>query len=262
MFDKYVEPVAFSFMSGEVPATTFMIHRTGTKENDWLSHIRFKNSVTISIFRCEVFLDDVMNLCRRCKMYLITEEVFRIAVTYSMLHPLYQTQYMDFKTDVNTDYESMMSGAAAATYRFMLSHFKFGDKFERTVLEILRYYSMVFINNFSNAPKFVRVKDRLGDLKSDYDLFMNKQYPAAFKTAIRAKAQTNLVADDGFIRLEPKTEGRVHYVGKEQEAFTAKYVGKERAEKVQRATVSNRQTRRGISYGSTEPYQLIPRNHD
>ena len=41
MFDSYVEPVASSFMCGEVPSTVFEIHRRGTRENDWLAFIRF-----------------------------------------------------------------------------------------------------------------------------------------------------------------------------------------------------------------------------
>lgn len=215
MFDTYVEPVALSLMCGEVPSTTFVIHRTGTKENDWLAHIRFKNTLTISVFRCDVYLDDIMTLCRRCKMYLVTKEVFRVAVTFAMLHPLYQTQYMNFTTDVNTDYESMMSGAGKASYQFMKKHFEFHDPFERTVLETLRYHSMIFINNFSHAPKNVRIGDIIEELNYEYSYQMNAYYPLAYKTAKYSKAQTNLVDLDGFIKLEPKSKGVVRYVGKE-----------------------------------------------
>lgn len=265
-FNNYVEPVAYSFMSGEVPATTFMIHRTGTKENDWLAHVRFKNTVTISVFRCEVYIDDILNLCRKCRMYLVTEEVYRVTVLYVMLHPLYQTQHMNFKTNVNVDYDSMMAGAAKATYNFIVNHFDFHCTLERTVLEILRYHAMVLINNFNGVPKFINVSDHISSLKSEYEFFMNILYPREYKTAIKYKARTNLVDKDGFIKLEPKTQGGISYVGKEAAKWVQQnptsHVRESDTKKIRRVKISNGPIGRGISDDAAIPRKLEPSSHD
>lgn len=208
MFSRYTEPVATSFSCGELVTTTFMVHRNGTYDNDWLANVKLKNTLTISVLRCVVYLDDIMNLCRKCKMYLVTDEVFRVAVTYAMLHPLYQTQYMDFSTDVNTDYDSMMAGAGKVSYEFMRDHFKFKSGFERTVLEILRYYSMTFINNFKYKDKDKSFIERLEEVVKDYDNYMKANHHEAYRTSKRFKAQTYLVNEDGFIILEPQTRGK------------------------------------------------------
>ena len=64
VFDNYVEPVAKSFMSGELPSVMLTIHRRGTREKDWLAHVRFKDSLTVSLFKCDVYIDDIYRLCR------------------------------------------------------------------------------------------------------------------------------------------------------------------------------------------------------
>lgn len=74
MFNDYVEPVALSLMCGEVPNTTFIIHRIGSDGNDLFPRVRFKNTVNISVFKCDIWLDDILLLCRKCKMYLVTEQ--------------------------------------------------------------------------------------------------------------------------------------------------------------------------------------------
>ena len=216
IFDRYIEPVALSLMSGEVPNTTFAIHRTGTKDNDWLAKVRFKNTLTISVFRCDIYFDDVLRLCRNCKMYLVTPEVFRVAVTFMILHPLYQTQYMDFTTNVNTDYDSMMAGAGSAAYRFMQEHFKISHSIENDILDTLYYYSMIFTNCFKYAPKDHKVIDLLEDLNNKYVYYMNMYYKDAYRSAKYFKSYTNMVGPDGFIILEPKTKGDVRYVGKDE----------------------------------------------
>ena len=72
MFELYTEPYAYALMSGELPAITYLVHRTASKDRDWTATIRLKNSLTISIFRCEIYIADILYLCRRCKMYLQT----------------------------------------------------------------------------------------------------------------------------------------------------------------------------------------------
>lgn len=211
MFDQYVEPVALSLMSGEVPNTTFAIHRTGTRDKDWLARVRFKNTVTISVFRCDVYLEDIMLLCRRCKLYLITPEVFRVAVTFAMLHPLYQTQYMNFSTDVNTDFDSMMAGAGKAAYGFMSKHFMLDGPLESYVLDLIYYKSMSFINCYKYAPKGIHVSEVIEDLTDRYEFIMMETHPSAYQRAKALKAHTNLVDEDGFIILEHATKGVIEH---------------------------------------------------
>lgn len=204
VFETYGEHVALSLMSGELPTSTFIIHRTGTEDNDWLVKIRFKNTMTISVFHCEVYLDDILHFCKLCKMYLVTSELFKIAVSFSMLHPLYQTQYMNFVTDVNTDYNSMMVGASTATYRFLLQQYDFTEDIEHVFLEILYYRSMSLVNQFYRFPDHISPYELEQSLLSKYKEYMLKYHRKAYNSAKRFKAYNNLLDEDGFIRMERK----------------------------------------------------------
>lgn len=214
LFDDYVEPYAYAVMSGELPAITYMIYRTGSKDKDWTASIRLKNTLTISVFRCEVYVDDILRFCRYCKLYLVTESVFRPAALFYMLHGLLQTQHMDFHSNVNLDYESMMSGAGFAAYQFMKEHYKFTDVLEHITLNSVWYHSMILTNNYRYAPKDQRVGDLIAEITDEYDDYMRVHHYEAYRTAKRNKAQMNLVDSDGFIRLEPATTGQVKYVDK------------------------------------------------
>lgn len=219
MFDLYVEPVSLSLMSGEVPNTTFKIYRNAESQ-DWLAEVKFKNTLTISVFKCDVYLKSILNFCRKCKLYLVTTEVFRVAVTFAMLHPLFQTQYMDFKNDVDADYDSMMDGATNATYRFISNHFDFKNDMENLALEIFRFNTMVFTNGFKYAPKGIHVGNHIADLLSEYNFNMQANYPLAFQTAKKMKAGIDLVDLDGFKLLEYKHKAGItqtEYVNKERE---------------------------------------------
>lgn len=212
LFNEYVEPYAYALMSGELPAITFMVHRSGTKDGEWTATVRLKNTLTISVFRCEVWMDDIFNFCRNCKMWLITEEVFASVSLFYMLHGLLQTQYMNFETDVNTDYDSMMSGAGYGAYKFMKSHFPIHSTDGRLALELVYYKSMVLTNNYKHAPKLTRVGDLINDYWDDYEYYMLQNYYHAYKSARRQKAQTNQVDEDGFIVLERRTNGSTRYL--------------------------------------------------
>lgn len=208
MFDTYVEHVGLSLMSGEVPSVLFSINRRGTKERDWLAQVRFKNTLAISVFRCDVYLEDIFRLCRQCKLYLITEEVYQVVVLYGMLHPLFQSQYFDFGFDVNADYESMMAGAGVVTYEFIRSHFGFTDSVQNMVLDILRWYMMIFTNHHG---KFHNVAELYETAQSKYERIMQGAYPGAYQTARYRKAQMSLVDKDGYLLMERRTDGRTIY---------------------------------------------------
>lgn len=208
MFDNYVEHVGMSLMSGEVPSVLFSINRRGTKERDWLAQVRFKNTLAISVFRCDVYLEDVFRLCRQCKLYLITEEVYSVVALYAMLHPLYQNQYLDFSFDVNADYESMMAGAGVITYDFIRNYFDFTDQVQVTVLEIVRYHMMIFTNHHGSTRNVLELYEAA---QRDYENVMLMHYPGAYQTSRYRKAQTMLVDKDGYILMERRTDGRIIY---------------------------------------------------
>lgn len=208
MFDQYVEPVGLSLMSGEVPSVMFSINRRGTKERDWLAQVRFKNTLAISVFRCDVYLEDVFRLCRMCKIYLITEDVYSVIALYAMLHPLYQSQYLDFGFDVNADYESMMAGAGVNTYEFMKNHFTFTTSIQPTTLDVLRYHMMIFTNHHGHIKN---VRTLYEAAQHTYEQAMLVQYPGAYQTSRYRKAQTSLVDKDGFMLMEKRTNGRIIY---------------------------------------------------
>ena len=163
VFNEYIEPVACSFMYGEVPTSTIMIHRTGTYDHDYLTKVRFKNTTSISIFRCEIFMQDVLNLCRICKLYLVTPEIFTTVITYSMLFPLYQSQHMDFdKVGVDLGYDQMMTESGNDAYKFMLKHFNFPNQFNRDVILKTIHYTMMDLNQtFKYFPKNKNIFDFL-----------------------------------------------------------------------------------------------------
>lgn len=214
VFDKYVEPYAYAVMSGELPAITYLIHRTESKDHDWTATIRLKNSLTISVFRCEIYIADILHLCRTCKMYLQTEEVFRIAALFYMLHALLQTQHMDFSTNTDKDFESMMSGAGRSTYKFIKENYEFTDSIERIVLDLLYYQSMVFTNNYRYAPRNYRVGDIIEDLQGQYARYMTEFHYEAFRSSKRQKSMTYWIDEDGFVLLEKKSNGRTEYIDK------------------------------------------------
>lgn len=218
MFNSYVEPLGISLMYGEVPSVTLNIHRTGTLEKDWLARIRFKNTVEISVFKCDLWLEDIMRLCRMCKLYLITEDVWRIAVLWGLLNPLYQTQYINFTHELNADYDSMMGNAGKASYNYIRKHFKFKNQIERTVLEILRYQMMIFTNHFYGK------EDDYGETYEEhqeiYIKIMLYTHEKAFRMARYYKASTSLIDDDGFYVLERITSGSFKFDGTEVDATT------------------------------------------
>lgn len=212
MFDSYVEPVASSFMSGEVPSTVFKVHQRGTREKDWLAFVRFRNTLTISVFKCEVYLDDIVSLCRRCKIWLLTEPIYKIIVTYFMLNPLYQCQCIDFKHDNLSDYESMLTKAEKLTYRFIKKHFAFEANIQKTILEMLHIHMQLFTNTVGprNLNREMEIQ------RTRYVDYMMRHYPMAYKTAIHFKASKSIVSEDGFIRLERiENIKRTEYIGQD-----------------------------------------------
>lgn len=209
MFDHYIEPLASSFMSGEVPSTVFKIVRNGSRENDWLAFMRFKNTLTISVFRCEVYMEDIIRFCRLCKLWLVTESVYKIVTTYFMMHPLYQSQCIDFTHDNLSDYESMLVNASKLTYQFIKKYFIFEDPVQKDVLSIMDLYMRLFTNRTGSR----NYNELMNEYRQKYVSYMMLHYPEAYRTAARFKAFRTMVSEDGFIILERRDAGYIDYTG-------------------------------------------------
>lgn len=216
VFDEYVEPLAVSMMSGEVPSITFAIHRYGTKESDWLAHVSFKNSSSISTFKCDVYLEDIFRFCRHCRLWLITDGVFQVVALYYMLHPLYQSQYINFDIDVNADYESMMSGAGKETYNFIQQYCRVVSPVQQTVLDILKYHMMIFTNHYYGTQKHKAGRAYLNAVQQ-YAYYMHEEAKGAYDVARYRKAQTCLVDKDGFMIMERRTTGGIKHETEQHE---------------------------------------------
>lgn len=210
LFDRFVCPLAVSQMTGEVPSIHFGIHRRGTKDKDWLAQVKYKHTMSISVFQCDLWLEDVFRLCRRCRIWLITREVFQIVCLYAMLHPIYQTECMDFHRDMDSDYESMMIGAGKLTHEFIRSYYPITDDVQPIVLEILRYHMMEFTNHWYGLSDG-SYRETYRDLQRRYEQEMLAVYEGPYKVARSRKANTSLLDYEGFLRLERITEGSVKY---------------------------------------------------
>ena len=71
---------------------------------------------------------------------------------------------------------------------------------------------MILTNNYKYAPKGQSVGELIKDSIAEYDRYMETYHTEAFRTAKRYKVQTNLVDEEGFIRLEPVTRGSTQYL--------------------------------------------------
>lgn len=212
LFTKYIEPLACSFMYGEVPTSAIMIHRTGHYDNGWFTKVHFKNTISISVFRCEIYLHDIMTMCRDCNIWLIDKSVFSIAVLFSMMYPLYQTQYMDFSNEgVMQGYDTMINEAAKETYDFIKAHYDFKNELEEIILDTIYYHNMRVNQLWKYFPKNEEPYIVFNNLFDRYKHYMVDHYFEAYKTAIKHKAQDYLVDENGFILLEKLTAGETKY---------------------------------------------------
>ena len=205
MFEEYVEPLGKSLMFGEVPSISLTIHRRGTKDKDWLAHVSFKNTLSISVFKCEIWMDDMFLMCRRCKLWLLTEDIFNVVALYHMLQPLYQSQFINFGHDVESDYGSMLYNANHAACKFIkkfyLNKSPVNPAIETVVLNILQYNMQIFTN--STTPG---LGERFHDAQEEYEAFMMEHYEMPYRTARIWTATTTLVDSDGYFKLERITQ--------------------------------------------------------
>lgn len=210
MFERYVEPFGLSLMYGEIPKVILNIHRRGSKEHDFLASVSIRNSVTVSVLQCTVYIEDIFNLTRKAKLYLVTEPIFNVACLYAMLHPIFQRIFVEEckDMDVNTDYECMMVAAGMNACDFIGKTRGYWSYEETLALGMLRYAMMEYMNLWRLGPKH-RGKDHYPQYvlaKKRYLKYITKTYPEGWASARYRPAQHYLCDTDGFMLMERLTE--------------------------------------------------------
>ena len=200
LFNDYVEPAAVAIMSGEVPSIVFNLHLSGTKDKDWLATTKFKNTPAMSMYHCDLYLEDLDRYCRMCKMWLVTREVFTIVALYSMMHPIYQANFIYYKRKVDTSYEGMMAHAARDTLEFISAYHEL-SVLEDLTLDVLNYHMMYYLN-MTWDPRIRSVKVAHNVSMDNWKRYMLKHYKLAYKMARFRKVGNYLIDEEGLIRME------------------------------------------------------------
>ena len=201
VFSKYVEPVAKSYMKGEIPQILLTIHRQGTKDKDWLAQVRLKETSSVSLFRCDIYLEDIHRLCRHCRLYLQTEQCFPVIVLWFVLHPLFQSQYNEFTADIVTDYDAMMIGAGDQTYDFIMSNLSMRSPFKRAVLDVLRYNMMIL--SHTDDPD---VGKKLVRATRYYQKYCLEHHREAYNVSSLRRGHSCMIDPDGYMIVERLTQ--------------------------------------------------------
>lgn len=196
MFDKYIEPVVRDYLNGEMPQIMISIHRQGTKEKDYLAQVRFKETSTVSLFRCDIYMEDVDRLCRDSRIYLQTEDIYPVIILWFVLHPLFQSQYNNFTSDLIKDYDAMIHGATDQTYNYIMDHYPMRSLFRRVVLDVLQYYTLN-----QNMPDPV-LANKLSRAQKQYRTYCRERHKCAYSVSSLRRGHNCMVDSDGMILLE------------------------------------------------------------
>lgn len=194
--NDYVVQVAQTYMSSKKPQNVLSIHRKGTKDEECFAHVKLRETPTVSMFKCEVYLDDINRLCRDCKLYLQTERNFPVIVLWYILHPLYQSQYKMFTSDLVHDYAKMMIDAGEQTYEYIYENYPMRSAFKRVTLEVLRYKLITECRSDISSMK------QLARVQKQYKKYCNQYYHDAYAVAALRRGHNCMVDEDGFIRIE------------------------------------------------------------
>ena len=212
LFNEYVQYYGLSMCYGSVPTAVLEIHKRGTRESADMATVRFKNTLNISVFRMIVYLDDLFRMARNCRIWLITGDIFDVLAMYCMLHPLAQTQHMDFRISTDHGVEHMLVEAGKDVYDFMDKVYPFTTGLGHEILDILNFHLMME-TSFENwwgvdygggTPEKSYERHR-----RSYERLMMENHEQAYRTARARKAYTGMVDEDGLIILERRTAGTI-----------------------------------------------------
>ena len=196
VFNRYVEPIVKNYLLGEIPQLILTIHRRGTKDKDWLAQIRWKETNTTSLFRCDVYMDDIYRLCRDSRLYLQTEDIFPVILLYFIMHPVYQSQYNDFTSDLVTDYDSMMLKASEQTSMYIMEKLSAKTGYKRSVVDVLTTYTAYMLKPNEDTLVNLRLAQR------KYQRFATELWPMAYPVAALRRGHTCMIDSEGLMHIE------------------------------------------------------------
>ena len=208
VFATYIYPVVDKIMIGEVRSVSVNIFTKGSREKDVFARTKLRNKEVISIYRVDIWLEDIMRLCREHKMFLTTEEVFQIAVLYYILHPLYTTKFMESPSQGEI-FDSIYAAATDRTNQTIIRRIGKLSYIQSTVLDILKFSDMVYCNrSFDLEPGESPLEHKLMSINR-YREYMLKHHKQAYHTAVKFKANYYQVDHDGFFVLE-SAKSKIH----------------------------------------------------
>ena len=211
LFDKYVQYYCLAQCTGMVPTAVLEIHRRGSAEKLDMASVRFKNSLTISVFTVSIYLEDIFRMARECKIWLLDEEIFDVIVLYCMIHPIAQNQHLKFEISTENGMSMMMVNAGKDAYDFISRAYAFESDVGRNILEILRYHMMADTNNWWGIARSGSLQEDYANLQEWYEDYMMATCEPAYRVARFRKATTSLIDHDGFLIPERHTAGMVDY---------------------------------------------------
>lgn len=195
---QYVYKMVEKIMIGEVRSTSVNIFTYGSRENDVFARTKLKNQEVISLYRVDIWLEDIMRLCRKNKIFLVTKEIFPIVVLYYIIHPLFTTKFMECPGP--GEIYSSIYVAATERARRVIEHHTFKLNYiQNVVLRLLTSNDYVLANYNPDGELSMEEKLRTRNIYRDY---MLKHHRQAYLSAVKFKANYFQVDENGFMRLE------------------------------------------------------------
>ncbi len=196
-FKKYAEPLVESLIVGDVVSIRHNVMEGWSVDHDWVAKTRFRNTLNVSVYAGVAYTYDSLSLCRQCKMYLVTRELFDVIAAYYWVNPIYRTQFLGI-TGTEADYESMLFTADKFSQRYLREKMNI-SQLGIIALDVIKYHTAKMTNR---SIKGVNVYTEYDRAISKYISYMKENHNEAFKTARKYPAQQCMVNDNGFIVLE------------------------------------------------------------
>ena len=207
-FVEHVYPIVDKIMIGEVRSVTANIFTRGSRDKDIFARTKLRNKEVISAYRIDIWTEDLMRLCRKHKMFLVTPDIFKIVTLFYMFHPLFTAKLMESPSPGEI-YDSIYSGATDKTCQMITRHFQHPSYIQHVALDLLKYTAMVDCNHsFDLLPNESPVEYQLKNIRY-YREYMLDHYRQAYYTAVKFKANYYEVDHDGFMVLE-KANNKLH----------------------------------------------------
>ena len=205
LFANYVYPIVDKIMIGEVRSVSVNIFTKGSREKDIYARTKLRNQEVISLYRVDIWLEDIMRLCRSDKMYLVTEEIFEVVALYYILQPLFVSKFME-SPEKGEIFDSIYVGASRYTASAILDCSEKLTRIQKVALTNLYYTSLLSCNY--NPPQKSSLERQLTAIKR-YKKYMLANMRSPYITAVTYRANYYQVSPKGFIVLE-RANRKVH----------------------------------------------------